>query len=109
MAWVYIKGDVLTNSVQIDHRDCNCYNNSFDNLREATHSENQFNRRPNKGRTLPKGVGVDNRMKGGRKYRAVITVNRKVILLGSFGNPEEAHLAYRMASDEYHGEFGRAM
>lgn len=90
-------------AVLIDHIDRNPFNNQFANLREATYSENGRNR------------GVDARSKSGYKgvtyhttnkvWNARITHNGKLHHLGSFSEPEAAHIAYCEAAKQFHGSF----
>lgn len=93
LAWFYVKGVWPTKL--IDHKDCINYHNWFDNLREATHQENNRNKAVTKSNTSGyKGV---NPGKNG-KFRAYIC-------LGSFNTKEEAHEAYRQAALKLHGDF----
>lgn len=106
IAWVYCYGDVLNDTVQIDHRNNDCFDNRIDNLREASHSQNCSNARKWKKKFLPKGVSTQTKDK--TRYRARIQVGKRVINIGTFGTPEEAHTAYCEAAKKYHGEFARA-
>jgi hypothetical protein len=72
---------------EIDHRDRNPMNNRISNLRVATRSQNTHNTRA-KGYTLCKATG---------KFRAAITVNRKIIQLGRHDTEEQASAAYLQA------------
>jgi hypothetical protein len=90
----------------IDHRDGDRMNNRIENLREATHAENQHNRRKNlKNTSGHKGVYL-NKKTG--KWYAVICVNRKYTYLGLHDRKEDAAQAYKMAAEKYHGEFACA-
>jgi hypothetical protein len=74
----------------IDHIDRNVLNNSIENLREVTHSENNHNRaRFKKNKSGYKGV-----YKKGKKWAAEICVNNTVVRLGSHSTPELAYEAY---------------
>lgn len=87
----------------VDHIDRNPLNNQRSNLRLCSHSENMRNR-PRMNKTgLPKGVRPASRCAG---FMARITVNKKLIYLGSFATPELAHEAYCKASKELHSGFG---
>lgn len=91
--------------LEVDHRDGDGLNNRRANLREATRSQNQHNRRIRTDISSGfKGVYWNKR---GQKWRAFIRINGKEKHLGYFTTPEEAHAAYCAASDKYHGEFGR--
>lgn len=94
--------------VEIDHVDRNGHNNRWTNLREATRSLNNANRSP-RSRRAPslKGVYKNKRVQK-NPYESMITVNRKSIYLGAFGNAEEAHAAYLAAATLYFGKFATA-
>lgn len=83
----------------IDHKDRNPANNKWDNLRAATNTLNQANRKL-KSRYLPRGVG-----KSGDRFFARIRANRVWRFLGYFETAEEAGEAYRRAAVEIFGEF----
>lgn len=88
---------------RIDHKDNNGLNNSWENLRTATHMENLWNSPVRKhSRTGLKGAKPS-----GKKFLSYITVNKKIIQLGTFLTAEEAHAAYCKAAKKYHGEFAR--
>ena len=76
----------------IDHIDRNQLNNSIENLRVATHSQNMWNQGA-KGYYFNKNAG---------KYLARINVNGKDKHLGLFVNPEDARQAYVEAKKIYH-------
>lgn len=102
LAWFYVMGawpkDV------IDHKDGNPSNNRWENLREATQTQNMANmKRPAKNSTGFKGVG---RHQG--KYRAYIGYQGKFVHLGVFDEPAVAHEAYKAAAVKYYGEFANS-
>lgn len=89
----------------IDHEDGDRMNCQRDNLRVATRSQNQGNRKLQSNNTTGfKGVS---KFKGRNKWFARITVNGKYNHLGSFDTPEDAHAAYCKAATEHFGEFAR--
>lgn len=104
LAWL-----IMTNEwpqFEVDHKDLKRSNNSWDNLRAATSAQNSHNipkRKNNKSGY--KGVDFHSQNK---KWRARIMINGIQVLLGLFDKPELAHEAYRSASLQYHGDFGRA-
>ena len=90
---------------QVDHIDCDPLNNTVDNLRVATQTENAKNKRIFKSNSSGvKGVYFNTKQ---QKYHAQITFNSRRIHLGFFDDLEEAANAYQEASQKYHGEFGR--
>lgn len=84
----------------VDHRDGDKLNDIFDNLREATASQNQQNNRRRKGVSGVKGVSPK-----GEKFVARITLNQKTKNLGCFRSKEEAAAAYATAATEMFGDF----
>jgi hypothetical protein len=88
----------------IDHLDRNPSNNRWDNLRRATVSQNNANRRRHKNNACGfKGVS---RTQYGR-WRATIFKNGRRHHLGVFSTPESAHVAYVTAARKLFGEFAR--
>lgn len=103
LAWWYVTGNYPKE--EIDHIDNNIHNNSFANLREATRSENMYNTRKSLNNTSGvKGVSWYPRYK---KWRARITVNKKVILIGYFETLEEATYHIQHYRKQLHKEFAR--
>lgn len=100
LAW-YLHHGVWVETV--DHREHPRSNNSLDNLREATRSQNNKNNVVSKNST----TGFKGVFKSRAKYKAQICVDRKQIHLGVFKTKEEAALAYDKAALHYHGEFAK--
>lgn len=101
LAWFYMTGKWPQRN--IDHKDRNKVNNRWNNLREATDSQNHANSKIQKTNTSGfKGVRFLQ-----NKFHAGITVNGKGIYLGSRPTPEEAHELYKEAALKYFGEFAR--
>lgn len=91
--------------IEVDHKDLDGLNNTRDNLRIATHQENQHNRPMQTNNTSGyKGVHFHKKT---QKWTAQIRFNGALIHLGSFTSPERAALAYNVAAQKYHGEFAR--
>ena len=88
----------------VDHINGNTLDNRKANLRVASAFGNAANRRPNKGKPLPKGVSFH---KQTGKYQARISQGRRLIHLGLFASPQEAAIAYNEAAKVYHGEYAR--
>jgi hypothetical protein len=90
---------------EVDHIDGNYYNNKIDNLRLATHLENQRNRKlqinSTSGRT---GVSWYETYQAWVSY---ISVDKKRIHLGFFADKEDAIQARIEAEIKYFGEFRR--
>ena len=85
----------------VDHINHNPADNRRQNLRIATQSQQNFNRRPQAGHSSKyKGVGAE---KG--KWSAYIQINGKKRRLGMFKTEREAALAYNKAAKELAGEF----
>jgi len=88
---------------EIDHKDCDKRNNLIGNLRQVTSSQNVHSR----GLTIAntsgyKGVSFVPKL---NKYKAQFRVNDKLIYLGVFRTPQEAHDAYVNKATEVHGEY----
>lgn len=93
----------------VDHEDGDGLNNRRSNLRFATASQNQFNKRLNRNNTSGfKGVSYAAHAPGEKKWRAKITVERKYISLGYYLTPELAAAAYDKAAQRLFGEFACA-
>ena len=86
----------------IDHINHNQMDNRLSNLREATASQNQHNK---KMYNPFKGVAYDSSVPRTKPWTARIMVNNKSMFIGSFETREEAAEAYRKAALKYHGEF----
>lgn len=96
LIWVYVTGNwpVAT----LDHIDRNRFNNTWNNLREATHSQQIMNTGMGKNNTTGfKGVYAVER----GRWRATIMLQGKKISLGGFGTREAAHTAYEAARKRY--------
>lgn len=93
----------LARNENVDHINGDQLDNRRSNLRLANHSENARNRGvTRRNKTGYKGVQWEH-----GKWSAYITHNYKLIYLGRFDTPEEAHDAYKKAAVELHGEFAR--
>lgn len=88
-----------------DHINGNTLDNRRNNLREATGSQNQCNKRILKNnKSGYRGVSWSAR---NGKWVAYIKLQRVQKFIGYFDNPEDAHLAYLEAAATIHGEFCR--
>ena len=102
--WMWMTGDDPADK-QVDHIDRNPLNNSWDNLRLATHSQNMTNCKSKSRSGLPKGV---RKQTLSDRFTSTIRKDGKVYYLGTFDTPEEAHQAYKTAANDLHGEFAAA-
>lgn len=86
----------------IDHVDGNRSNNRWANIRPATRSQNNYNRRATATR---KGAHI---LRTAGRFRARITANGREIHLGTFRSPEEANASYAEAAARIAGAFARS-
>ena len=101
LAWFYVTGEWCKGV--IDHRDGDPSNNRWNNLRSATLSQSNANRRPCRNTACGlKGVSQDR-----QRWRATIYKNGHRHHLGNFRTPQEAHAAYVKAARKLFGEFAR--
>ena len=98
IVWLWVYGELPNRD--IDHRDGNPRNNRLTNLRLADRSENAQNMGLKSSNTsgFP---GVSLCRTTGR-WRATITLRRKVTRLGRFDTAEEAHKAYLASKAKLH-------
>lgn len=103
LAWLYMTGEWPKEYV--DHKNRDGLDNSWDNLREATNAQNQFNSKvPSTNTTGFKGIRF---IKKSNRYRAEIRFGSGKKSLGLFDTPEEAHNAYCAAAKQHRGEYAR--
>lgn len=89
----------------LDHINGNRSDNRIENLREATDSQNQHNRKVNsKNPTKCKNVRWIARIK---RYWVALNVNKQCISLGYFKDLELADLVAQEARNKYHGQFAK--
>lgn len=104
LAWFYVHGGWPTG--ELDHKNLRKSDAAFDNLREATRSQNNQNiSRPRHNTSGIKGVRLK---KQTGKWVATISIDGVNRHLGYFFTKDEASKAYRAAAQEYHREFARA-
>jgi hypothetical protein len=90
---------------EIDHKNRNPADNRWDNLRDAVRSTNMGNTARYSNNTSGfKGAYF---VKGKKRWKAMICINRKNIHLGYFDTAELAHEAYCYAAKRERGEFAR--
>lgn len=102
--WILANGDIPDRMV-VDHIDRNTLNNSLDNLRLATRSQNSMNAKGKEGAKFAKNVYLDHQWKGSRKYRAQVTFNGKVVRVGGYESKSEAEEMAKALRKFLHGEF----
>lgn len=104
VVWAYVTGEWPKN--EIDHRNGNSIDNRFENMREATHGQNQRNKKAMRNNKLGvKGVRYDAKR---RKYVAQIKNYRgvgKSPMIGRFNTLEDAAEAYEREARKIDGAF----
>lgn len=100
---VYMHRVLMPGYRQVDHRDGNGLNNQRENLRPATNSQNQANRRKKSG-TSSQFKGVSWNKEAG-KWQAQIRSDGKDTHLGRYSEEEDAARAYDEAAKRKFGEF----
>lgn len=89
--------------IHVDHKDNDSLNNTRNNLRECSQTNNNRNKSSHANSTS-RYVGVcwD---KNRNKWKADIYVNKKLLYLGRFLNEEDAAMAYDIVAKKEFGEF----
>lgn len=106
---IHVHREVLQapDGVFVDHRDGNGLNNTKQNLRLCTNSQNSGNAKRRKDNSSGfKGVTV-NKRRYGHRWVAAITCQKKTFYLGTFDDPAEAARVYDSKAKELFGEFAR--
>lgn len=102
LAFLYMTGTLPDGFV--DHRDGNTSNNSWENIRPATHQQNMQNRKV----SVLSHTGVKGVRKTKYGFSSTIKHNGTVYRLGSFATIEEARAAYLGAAKVLFGGFARS-
>lgn len=101
LIWLYHYGEWPNGN--LDHINTIPDDNRIENLREATHQQNMFNRSSHKNTTsIYKGVHW---CKSNKKWRAAYKFNGKTIRVGDYDCEESAHKAYVEAVKDHQKEF----
>lgn len=87
----------------IDHKDRNPLNNTRDNLRSSSNSQNGANRKSKRNSTS-QYLGVHLQSKY-NKWIASMTYEKKIVYIGCYSKEEEAAKAYDEKAKELHGNF----
>ena len=101
--WLYVTGEWPLN--EVDHKNLNKQDNSWNNLRQSSRKQNSFN-----GPTRKRKYGS---LKGAfyhknyKRWQSAIGIDNKIIYLGWFDSEIDAHDAYCEAALKYCGEFAR--
>lgn len=103
LAWLYVHGEFLIRG--LDHKDTIRTNNRIKNLRRATRSQNNCNKKVRKDNKL--GIKGTELLHNGR-YAAYVGINGRKVHLGCFASAEEAHACYVKNAKKVQGEFARA-
>jgi hypothetical protein len=103
LAWLYMTGTWPTD--QTDHRNLHPSDDRFDNLREATQTQNKANSGVYRNNKLGvKGV----RLHRNGRFEARLRVNGKLQYLGCYRTLDEAKAVYDAAAKREFGDFARS-
>lgn len=103
LAWQYVHGEPPAG--WIDHINLNCSDNRLENLRVVDACQNGWNAKARRSSSAPyKGI---TKRKDCDRWQALLKFRGKVVHLGLFETPEEAHAAYCEGARKYFGEFAR--
>jgi len=100
---IYMHRLILGVDSQVDHKDRDSLNNTRDNLRRATTSQNACNREKRPGSSKYRGVY---RVKKTGRWAAAIRLEGTMKHLGSFGDEAEAAKAYDLEA-QHRGVYAR--
>jgi hypothetical protein len=100
LAWLYMTGEWP--KVQVDHKNRKPCENWWENLREATNSQNQANR----GMRPHNKSGVTGVLKGKQGWYAECSIGGVRVLQQWFKTKKAAVAARQAAVEKHHAEFG---
>lgn len=106
LIWERMMGTEVPHGFLIDHINGDKLDNRRSNLRLATRSDNEANKKKRRSKTTSKYKGVT-KIRDGRKkcWRCCLTTESKQVNLGTYYSEEEAARAYNKAALEQWGEF----
>lgn len=100
LAWFYMTGKM---PAEIDHKNLNKADNKFDNLREATRTQNSLNTRVKRiSKTKLKNVYYEKRRS---LYRVSARLNGKRHFIGYYKTEDEANEVYEKWARQNHKEW----
>jgi hypothetical protein len=88
----------------LDHKDRNRLNNDFNNLREATRSQNMYNSAHGCNTSGVKNVSW---CKTHKKWIVRVTADKQIVFNKAFKSFEEAKEVAAKVTKQFHGEFAR--
>jgi HNH endonuclease len=98
LAFLYMLGRFPIKS-QVDHKNRDPWDNRWDNLREATHTENGLNKPPHASRRYKWAY------KKGNRWASCVRLNGKHTHIGTFDTPSEASDAAFALAKKFNGDF----
>jgi HNH endonuclease len=104
LAYFYMKGKWPKH--EMDHIDLDHTNNAWGNLRPATDSQNQWNRRAQKNsKSGHKGICPSTSIYGKFSWLVIITKNKRRHYLGRYSKLNDAISARKAAESRLYGEY----
>lgn len=100
IAWIYVYGSLP--GAQVDHVNGLRADNRISNLRLATNSQNQQNRKKAQSTSSTGLIGVNTDMRRRKPYQAIIKKDGVSKSLGYFYSPEQANSRYLSEKRKIH-------
>lgn len=98
LAWLHVTGSWPVG--EVDHKDTDKSHDWFDNLRDVTKEVNRQNDTKAQRNNKTGFLGVRETPNG--RFAPQIKANGRVLHLGTFDTPQEAHAAYVAAKRQHH-------
>jgi hypothetical protein len=105
LAWLMYHESLPPKDTEMDHINGNPSDNSIENLRVVTRSQNMMNTGVRKGNSS--GIKGVTRESSSGKWRVRVTIGGNRMSFGLYSNLELAELIANEARDKHHGEFAR--